>query len=438
MRCLLQCTTLSLAFGLSALACGSCSSSSSKGSDEVKSSLARNTAPSDADVSTLTQGNAAFAFDLYHQASKAHPSDNFFFSPHSVSTALAMTYAGARGNTAKEMATTLHFTLPDAKLHTAFDALDLALSSRGQGPAGDGGTPFRLRVVDSLWGDTTLNILPTFLDKLAVNYGAGLRVLDFQGAPEPARVTINQWTSDQTEARIADLLPPNSIASDTRLVLVNAIYFNAAWASPFLPSLTASLPFTHLDGTTKNVDTMSGPALHTYVKGDGYEAVELPYAGDDAHQRSDTSMIVVLPTKGQWATFEPRLDGPLYEEIVAGLSTNATYASVVLPKFKIKGASISLTDNLSALGMTDVFTGSADFSGIASEPLFIGNVWHQVFISVDEKGTEAAAATAVDIDAGGMAGPPPPEFNANRPFFVFIRDIPTGALLFAGRVTDPG
>jgi len=197
--------------------------------DELRSSEPRETELSlpSGDLEALVSGNNTFAFDLYHQVVEG--TDNLFYSPYSISIALAMTYAGARTETEQQMAQALHFELPQAQLHTAFNSLDQELNARGEGAQGKDDEGFRLNIVNAIWGQKDYSFLPDFLDTLARNYGAGLRVLDFQGAPDPSRIIINDWVEEQTEDRIKDLIPPGAINVLTRLVLTNAVYFNAAW-----------------------------------------------------------------------------------------------------------------------------------------------------------------------------------------------------------------
>jgi serpin B len=397
----------------------------------AQSTLARNTQPtvSGADALELRAGDTAFAADLYQTLAKdpAFSGKNMFFSPHSISTALAMTYAGARGNTASQMAGALHFTLPQDRLHPALDALDLSLSSRGQGAKGDDGKAFRLRVTNSLWGAPQIPFAEPFLDTLATSYGAGVRLTDFQKDPEAARHTINGWVDGQTEDRIKELLGPGTIQQDTRLVLVNAIYFNAAWATPFDPKATRPATF---HGAAGDVDAqmMSEGGELAYAEGQGWQAVSLPYDG------KELSLIAVLPQ--DLASFEAGFAGAQAESIVSSMRTAAVNLS--LPKFKIEGSSVSLKTALAARGMTDAFTpGVADFSGMTTaESLSISDVIHQAFVSVDEAGTEAAAATAV-IMTGSAAPTKVVDVTFDRPFVFFVRDDATGAVLFLGRVTSP-
>jgi serpin B len=419
--------------GSVALAAAACSGGGdgSPGTTVVQSSLARNDAPvvDPADAAELVKDNTTFAFDLYAGVAKGDETSNLFFSPYSVSIALAMTYAGAADPTAKEMATALDFTLPPEKLHPAFDSLDLALASRAKGQAGATGKPFQLRVVDSLWADASIPFETPFLDTLAVNYGAGMRQVDFVGAAESARAKINSWVSGETENRIQNLLPSGSVDASTRLVLVNAIYFNAGWATKFDPNSTFPGTFHKLDGGTVATSTMSQAGSMGYAEGANYQAVELTYAGNQ------TSMVFILPRDGAFSDVEHALTGDFVGSVFTSLQN--TSVSLSVPKFIVQGATISLKAQLSALGMADAFTGAANFSGMTTaDHLEIGDVLHQAFVKVDEDGTEAAAATAVTVrDAAAIQSNE--IVSIDRPFFYVIRDIPTNTVLFAGREMNP-
>ncbi len=394
----------------------------------VKSAKARAASPdvSTADLSELVSENNVFAFDLY-QAIRGSDG-NLFYSPFSISLALAMTYAGARGETESQMADTLHFTLPQARLHPAFNALDLALASRGEGASGKDGEGFKLDIANSIWGQTGFTFLQAFLDTLAENYGAGLRLLDFAKAPEDARNTINDWVSEQTEGRIEDLLPPNSITDLTRLVLTNAIYFNAAWKTPFEESLTTDGVFHLLDGGQVTVPMMRQAEFLGYAQGDGVQAVELPYDGDEL------SMVILLPDAGQFGEFEAGLDADKAAAIMGSLGYENL--ALTMPKFEYD-ARLDLAGTLSSMGMPAAFGMNADFSGMdGKQDLFISGVFHKAFVSVDEAGTEAAAATAVVMTLKAAPGMPV-EVTLDRPFIFLIRDIQTGAILFVGRVLNP-
>lgn len=400
----------------------------------AQSGLARDTAPNAtaAEVSQLSSDNAAFGADMYKQAAAAAGTGDVFFSPYSISSAIAMTYAGARNATAKEMAGAMRFSLQGDRLHTAFNAVDLALAQRGQGAKAADGKAFRLNVVNSTFGQKGYPFEKPFLDTLARNYGAGVRLCDFETQADPSRKLINQWVSDKTETRISDLLPQGSVTSDTRMVLVNAVYFNAAWKNPFLAERTATGAFHQLDGSTGSVPMMNQTEELGYAADDFAQAVELPYDG------GQVSMVVVLP-RGDFKAYESGFDGTRAEAILSSLKPRSVQLS--LPKFEIKGATFSVKPALQALGMKRAFVGGeADFSGIVSpsvDALFIQDVVHQAFVKVDEKGTEAAAATAVLVGRLSAVQDPPAVVVADHPFLFFVRDIPTGTVLFAGRVAAP-
>ena len=376
---------------------------------------------------SLVEGNSAFAFELY-QALKGK-GGNLFYSPYSISLALAMTYAGARGDTAEQIAATLHFILEQDRLHPAFNWLDAELAKRGEGAQGKDGEGFRLNIVNAIWGQKDYEFLTDFLDVLAENYGAGLRILDFITEAEKSRVIINDWVSDQTESRIEDLIPQGAIDALTRLVLTNAIYFNAAWKYPFDKKVTANGPFYLLDGAQVMVPMMKQTESFGYTDGEGYQAVELLYDG------GELSMVILLPEAGQFAAFEEGLQAQGVSDIISGLQP--TEVALTMPKFEFD-SDFSLKDTLVAMGMPIAFSGGADFSGMTGNPeLFISEVIHKAFVAVDEAGTEAAAATAVIMRLTAV-----PEsvvaVTIDRPFIFLIRDVETGAILFVGRVLNPG
>jgi serine protease inhibitor len=419
---------LALATGCGGSAGTTPSPAGPSGSEVVQSNLSRDTSPnvSSADVDEVASGNTDFAFDLYQQIAP-ESAQNLFYSPYSISLALAMTYAGARGDTATQMASTLHFSLPPATLHPAFDKLDLELRSRA-----DGGKGLTLNIADSLWGDQAIQFEHPFLDTLAVSYGAGLHVVDFQHATEAARGAINGWVSDETHDKIPNLIGEGALTPDTRLVLVNAIYFKASWQTQFDPTLTAPKAFTRLDGSTVQANEMSEATDLGYAEGSNYQAVEIPYQG------GKTSMVVVLPAPGQFTAVEDQLAGSFVRSLFNALSYNQV--DLDLPKFTVHGETIDLKKELKALGMTDAFDGSADFSGMVDPSIaqiYLAHVLHQAFVKVDETGTEAAAATAVIGNTGSAAPVNVKTVNVDRPFLFMIRDVPTNSVLFAGRVLDP-
>ena len=379
------------------------------------------------DVEVLVKGNNAFSFNLYHRL--AQKGDNLFFSPFSISQALAMTYAGARGETEKAMAQALSFTLPQDRLHPAFNSLDLQLKQRGQGAKGKDGKGFTLNIVNALWGQKGFDFLPAFLDTLAQNYGAGLRLVDFINQTEASRLTINNWVSDQTEGRIKDLIPPGVLNQMTRLVLTNAIYFNAAWQYPFDKNATSDGVFHLLDGKNITVPMMHQTRSFNYTEGTDYQAVELPYGG------GELSMVILLPKGGHFNTFGEKLDATRVQQIIRQMAHREV--ALTMPRFTYQ-SSFSLKGALSDLGMGVAFDpASADFSGIdGRRDLFIQDALHKAFVAVDEAGTEAAAATAVII---GLTSVPqrPVEMKVSRPFIFLIRDIPTDSTIFIGRVLNP-
>jgi serpin B len=397
----------------------------------LKSDKERITSPvvNSGEQALLVEGNSAFAFELY-QALKGEEG-NLFYSPYSISLALAMTYAGARGETAEQMADTLQFLLEQERLHPAFNWLDAELAKRGEGAAGKDGEGFRLNIVNAIWGQKDYEFLSDFLDVLAENYGAGLRILDFITETEKSRLAINDWVSDQTEGRIKDLIPQGALDALTRLVLTNAIYFNAAWENPFDEKVTANGPFYLLDGRQVIVPMMRQTESFGYTEGEGYQAVELPYDG------GELSMVILLPASGNFEAFEEGLQAQQVDAIINDLQN--TQVTLTMPKFEFD-SEFSLKDTLAGMGMRDAFSpDDADFSGMTdNRELFISDVVHKAFVAVDEAGTEAAAATAVIVGTTSAPGEPPVEVTIDRPFIFLIRDIETGAILFVGRVLNPG
>jgi len=399
-------------------------------SQTLKSDKQRITSPiaSQAALAAVVNGNNAFAFDAYQQIKG---DENLFFSPYSISLALAMTYAGARTDTAQQMASTLHYSLPQEQLHPALNSLDIELSQRGVGAKGKDDKGFRLNIVNAIWGQKGYAFLQDFLDVLAENYGAGVRILDFKDAPEPSRITINDWVSDQTEGRIKDLIPKGAIDAMTRLVLTNAIYFNAAWQYPFDKDAPSDGSFHLLGGGEVMVPMMKETKSLGYAEGNDYQAVELPYDG------RELSMLILLPQPGQFTAFEGSLDAKKVDGIIDSLDNKKI--ALTMPKFEFT-SEFSLKKALSDMGMPVAFTETADFSGMdGRRDLFISDVIHKAFVSVDESGTEAAAATAVIMAA--TSAPLQEEIinvTIDRPFIFLIRDIQTGTILFLGHVMSPG
>ena len=381
---------------------------------------------SPADAATAASAIDAFGFDLLRRV--APPGMNTVISPASVAIALAMAGAGARGQTADQVAAVLHGAGSGGG--SGINALDQALATRNQtfrDPEGNQLT-VALHVANASFAQAGMRIEPAYLDTLASRFGAGVQLVDYRRDPDGARVLINGWVKARTEGRIPQLLAPGVVDTATRLTLVNAVYLKAPWQVPFDPGSTAPAPFTRADGSTVDVPTMSGGGRQLgYAAGPGWQAVELPYAG------GSLAMTIVVPD--DLAAFERSLDGTQFDRIVGSLEQRQV--DLWLPRFSA-ATNADLVAALSGLGMPLPFDpAAADFSGITTdEPLFISAVVHQANIDVDEKGTEAAAATAVAMAATAMPAEPI-TLRVDRPFLFAVRDVPTGAVLFLGHVVDP-
>jgi serpin B len=408
------------------------------------SALLAQTAPtSTPDQTAVVEGNNAFAVQLYSQL--RNQNGNLFFSPESISTALAMTYAGARGDTASQMADTMQFRLPPERLHPAMGALLNDLNAAHDG--------YQLRVADALWVEKDYSLLDAFLKLNKTNYGAGLNQVDFRTAPDAARSTINQWVEQKTENKIKDLLPPGLIDPTTRLVLTNAIYFKGDWQTPFAKATTDDQDFLLSPEQKIKTPMMHREGRFNYFNGGTFQALEIPYKG------AELSMIVLLTNNvGGLPALERSLTAYSVRQWMGQLRP-ASNVILTLPKFKMESR-FSLGDTLEAMGMEEAFDrNTADFTGMASRKemqrdggslgggphsgnLYIGAVIHKAYVDVDEEGTEAAAATAVVMHAtkgaSRQASPPPIIFCADHPFAFLIRDNRSGGILFMGRVTNPG
>lgn len=363
----------------------------------------------------------AFSADLYKAL--AREPGNLVLSPYGVAVALAMTSAGARGETAAQIGRVLHVENDPG---AGFNVLEQELAKRpGKYKVGDGDFALELATANRLWGQNGLTFERTFLDTLARYYGAGMQIVDYKAAPEPARRSINDWVADRTRGRIKDLIPQGVIDVQTRLVLTNAIYLKASWMLPFAEGQAA--PFHRTDGTDVQAKTMRLNESLRYGVGEGYQAVQLRYVGG-------LSMVVIVPDRGKLGAFERSLDGAAIRRLVDGM--RSTQVILSLPKFTFTSQA-QLKEALSQLGMPLAFTDRADLSGITKEErLEIADVVHKAFIAVDEKGTEAAAATGV-VFRTTSAPANPIELRIDRPFLFLIQDDATGAILFLGRVGDP-
>lgn len=376
----------------------------------------------------VAEGNTQFALELYGKLSAQK--GNLFLSPFSISTALGMTSTGAKGKTLDEMNQTLHFPADQAETNAGFASIMKTLNNESV-PAAKRG--YELSVANALWGQKGANWLPTFLETTGKNYGAGLREVDFEGATEASRKTINRWVEQQTHDKIKDLLQEGVLKPDTQLVLTNAIYFKGSWALEFNKKATKDEPF-FVDGAKEaKVPTMHISSSNRYHEEAGFQALELPYKG------KDLSMVIFLPkTKDGLAAFEKTLSAAKLNEWLGKLRFEETVV-VSLPKFKMT-SEFSLAKTLSAMGMNLLFSDGADLSGMNGKGgLYVSDAIHKAFVDVNEEGTEAAAATAIVVrPTSARIDPKPiPVFKADHPFFFAIRDNRTGSVLFVGRVTDP-
>lgn len=378
-----------------------------------------------ADAASAGAAINAFGLDLYREI--AAGTTNAVFSPASIALALGMARAGARGETAAEMDAVLRALASDE--HAGWlNALDQALASRSGTFEDLGGNalPVALRIANAPFAQRGMPLEPAYLEALAARYGAGLRLVDYVADTEGARKLINGWVADQTERRIPELLVPGVLTPDSRLTLVNAIYLKAPWLEPFAVEATEPGTFTRADGSTVQVPLMAASAVMRHARGTGWQAVEIPYIG------GSLAMTVIVPD--DLAAFEGSFTTDQLASITGGLAE--TQVTLTFPRFSIE-TKAQLADVLAALGMPSAFADGADFSGITTaEQLVISDVIHQANIDVDEKGTEAAAATAVVMRATGMPVEPV-TVRVDRPFLFALRDVPTGAVLFLGRVGDP-
>jgi serpin B len=370
------------------------------------------------DIAAVVAGHNDFALDIYRYLAAAGDGD-IFLSPFSISSAMSMTYAGARGTTAAEMASALHFDLPADRFHPAAGALLADLT-------GEDRLQYELSIANRLWGQTGFPWKTEFLNTAQDHYQAGLGELDFMGSPDPSRLTINAWVAEQTQGRIEDLLPAGSITEDTRLVLTNTIYFLGEWTNPFPSQLTVQGVFH--SSATENVEI---PMMHQseffpYLETDEFQLLEMPYKG------GDISMLVLLPTDpAGLAELESSLDADMLDSAIASLAS--THLAVTLPKFGTT-SDFGLKEALQELGMPAAFSDGADFSGLTDiVQLKISDVLHKAYLNVDEEGTEAAAATGVIIEPTSVPDP----FDADHPFLFLIRDNQTESILFMGRVVTP-
>ncbi|WP_227356665.1 serpin family protein [Haladaptatus salinisoli] len=382
------------------------------------------------DIDRLARGNAEFGLNLLSSLAADEPAKNQFVSPYSVSVALAMTYAGARGETRTQMAEALRFPQDGNSLHAVFGETEDRLAASDGGDSGKD-VPFQLKSANAIWGQRNYPWRDDFLTTLETYYDAGLRVCDFETNHDEATETINEWVADRTEEKITELLPKNALGPRTRLVLTNAVYFRATWAEPFEKDRTRRQSFAALDGTRSRVPMMRQSESFPYATVDGHQSIELPYVG------GEVGMVVVLPEEGTFEEFERSLDADRASTLLSEMESRK--GTIALPRFTVE-SSFELPETLADLGMPVAFSRGADFGGMvdlegAGEHLRIDDVLHESYVAVDEEGTEAAAATAVEVAATG-ATLNPFEMTVDRPFLFFVRHRPTGTVLFLGRVVD--
>jgi serpin B len=369
----------------------------------------------------IVKGNTEFALELYNQLRKQQDG-NLFLSPYSISTALAMTYAGARGQTAEQMQKTLHFPAGEG-LHPLMGALIRQINDADNPRRG-----YKLTTANALWGQKGYPFLDAFVQLNKRDYGAGLKEVDFIRAAEAARGEINKWVEKETNDKIKDLMKPGTVTSDTRLVLTNAIYFKGDWASKFKKDLTKDAPFQKASGKV-NVPMMHQKARYKYAEAPDLQALEMPYVG------KELSMVVLLPKKADnLAAVEKGLTPEALGKWLGQLREHEV--EVFLPRIKVT-AEFQLRPTLSAMGMPAAFEAGADLSGIdgGKGSLAISAVVHKAFVDVNEEGTEAAAATGITIEPTAVRIVP--VFRADHPFVFLIRDNRSGSILFLGRLSDP-
>jgi len=379
------------------------------------------------DIKAAVGGNTAFAFDLYgklkNDPNATAPKGNLFFSPYSISTALAIAYGGARGQTEKQMAMALHFTLPMQNLYSAFCALQKQLIQENKSRG------YQFLMANALWGQKGEPFLKEFLDLTKYYYGACFSQLDFVKETEQSRRTINSWIEEKTSNKIKDLIPLGGVDEQTALVLTNAIYFKGEWKTKFSWWKTRRADFA-----ISAKDKVKVPMMHLkedfkYYEDEKLRAIELPYKGDDI------SMLVLLPSDTEGLKeMENTLTAESLNVLLSKMWT--TEVDVYFPKFKMTWGTFSLNNALIELGMSDAFVPKkADFSGINGRRNFwISDVFHKAFVEVNEKGTEAAAGTAV-VFARSIEMPV--VFRADHPFIFIIKDNRSGSILFMGRVMNP-
>jgi serpin B len=380
-----------------------------------------------ADAQAFTRGTTGFAWSLHRKL--APPGANFVASPASVVLGLGMVEAGAHGATADQLRTAVHERLPRAQFLNAANRASLELASRNVEAQGSGDSRrVDLQSINGVWASKGYTLSPDYLDRLARSYGAGVQLVDFVKNADGARTMINRWVSQGTRGKIDELLRPGTVTPDTRLLLVNVLYFWGSWATAFDPRRTSDAPFRLGSGEIVQLPTMHITASFEYGEGDGFRMLALRYYGDGL------SMYVVLPTEGKFSEVAERLGTDSIERARAALHRETV--AVAMPKFSFRWGPSSLKQPLQALGITDAFAPEADLSEMEPKrELRLADVVHATFISVAERGTEAAAATGAQ-SAIAAVEEPSVRVALDRPFLFFVHDT-NGMILFSGQVFDP-
>lgn len=379
------------------------------------------------DSQTIANANNDFAIRLYSKLQAAgKKNENLFFSPYSISTALAMTATGAENQTEVQMLKTLGLPTKTEKqkLHSAIGKVIKELNDRGQE------NDYQLSIANALWGQIGYEFLPEFIELAGNNYDGGLNEVDFAGATETTRQTINSWVEKKTNDKIQNLISKGVLDSMTRLVLTNAIYFKADWANGFKADRTQNADFTLAGGEKISVPMMNQTAEFNYVEIDNFQLLELPYINNEL------SMLAFLPKEiDGLGEFEKTLTIKNINQWLG--KSNKCKVIVSIPKFKMT-SKFNLNNVLKSLGMADAFSADADFSAMTGQKdLYISDVIHKAYVDVNEEGTEAAAATAVVMRLTSISPQELPIFRVDRPFLFLIRDNLSGTILFIGRLVNP-
>ncbi len=392
--------------------------------DSIESNLQRSLTPN-VDLNQtkeLIQNNNIFAFNMFKELQKEN-NENIFFSPYSISEALVMTYAGAKGETKSQMASALHFDANDSKLHNSFNALDLHLNQSDEN--------YTLSVANAIWPQKDFVFLSSYLDTLKVNYGAKIRLMDYKTNPEGSRQIINGWVEKKTHDRIKDLIPEGSIEENTRLVLTNAIYFKGKWQKEFDKDHTKEDIFTLEDNSTIQIPLMNQTEYFSFNQNENFQAIDLLYKGDKS------SMVIILPREGKFQEVLKDINNS-FESVIK--NWNRKKVNLKMPKFEFTTDVYDLQKPFVELGMVDAFDPNlADFSGITgTKELVISKIVHKAFIKVDEKETEAAAATGVIANVTSVPiSVDPIDMFIDRPFIFFIKDQTNDQILFIGIMKNP-